>query len=391
MATVELDELESSVHPLTADQGQQLARSGLVAATPSPLVSGHWDVAPLGKVGVARIGDVDLWIRPKLDIARLLFLVGYGIDPKGWRDEEIGVKADDGLVPTVANALWRHSEWALRQGLLQGYLEIEETSHVLRGRLREADQLRRHHGRVIPMELRRDDFTVDIAENRILLGAITRVLAVPRVDQRSRQRLTALRLRLADVTSLIHGGRLPIWQPNRLNARYHTALRLAEIVWRATSPEHMPGTVGAVGFLFDVAKIFEDFVAVALAESLPTHMSGTAHRQYPCSLDEAAAVRMRPDLVWRVGGVAAAVVDAKYKRQKSDGYPNADLYQMLAYCTALGLRRGHLVYAKGSGQPAQHMVRRAGIEIVCHALDLTKPPIELLSRIDQLAADLTGK
>lgn len=390
MPVVELNELGVSTHPFTTDQGQQLARSGLVYAAPSALVSGHWDVSARGKVGAARIGDVDLWIRPKLTVARLLFLVGYAIDPKGWRDDEMAMATGDNLVPAVANALWRQTERAVRQGLLQGYREVEETSYVLRGRLREADQLRRHHGRVIPMELRHDDFTVDIAENQILLAAITRMLVVPRVDQRSRQRLTALRLRLADVTTLVRGARLPGWRPNRLNARYHTALRLAEIVWRATSPEHAPGTVTATGFLFDLGRIFEDFVTVALAEALPAHAAGTAHRQYPCSLDEAGTVKMKPDLVWRAGGVAAAVVDAKYKQEKPEGYPNADLYQMLAYCTALGLRRGHLIYAKGNGQPAVHTVRRGGVEIVCHALDLTLTPAELLHRIGRLAADLTG-
>ncbi|MBB4907000.1 McrC family protein [Actinophytocola algeriensis] len=390
MPVVELDELGSSAHSLTTEQGQRLARSGLVSAAPSALVPGQWDVAARGKVGVARVGDVDLWIRPKLDIARLLFLVGYAVDPKGWRDDEVELATGDGLVPAVANALWRQTERALRQGLLQGYREVEETSYVLRGRLREADQLRRHHGRVIPMELRHDDFTVDVAENQILLAAVTRMLTVPRVDDQSRQRLTALRVRLADVTSLIRGARLPAWRPNRLNARYHSALRLAEIVWQATSPEHAPGTVTATGFLFDLARVFEDFVTVGLAEALPTHAAGTAHRQYPCSLDEAAAVGMKPDLVWRVGGSPAAVVDAKYKQEKPEGYPNADLYQLLAYCTALGLRRGHLVYAKGNGLPARHVVRHAGVEIVCHALDLTLRPAELLGLIDRLARDLAG-
>ncbi|MBB4906268.1 5-methylcytosine restriction system specificity protein McrC [Actinophytocola algeriensis] len=207
MPVVELDELGSSDHPIITEQGRRLARSGTVSAAPSALVPGHWDIAARGKVGAARIGDIDLWVRPKLDIARLLFMVGYAIDPKGWRDDEIAMGTGDDLVPAVANALWRQTERAVRQGLLQGYREVEETSYVLRGRLREADQLRRHHGRVIPMELRHDDFTVDVTENQILLAAITRMLAVPRVNRRSRQRLTALRLRLADATTLVRGTR----------------------------------------------------------------------------------------------------------------------------------------------------------------------------------------
>ncbi|WP_181361614.1 hypothetical protein [Streptomyces sp. A244] len=49
-------------------------------------------------------------------------------------------------------------------------------------------------------------------------------------------------------------------------------------------------------------------------------------------LDEAGAVRMRPDLVWyEESGTPMAVADAKCKAGRPDGYPAADIYQMLAY------------------------------------------------------------
>lgn len=103
-------------------------------------------------------------------------------------------------------------------------------------------------------------------------------------------------------------------------------------------------------------------------------------------------MRIRPDLVWRVGGNVVAVVDAKYKIEKEkSGYPNKGIYQMLAYCASLGPRRGHLVYAKGSGVPVRHVVRRADIEIVCHAVDLTRQPADLRRWIDDLARELAGK
>jgi 5-methylcytosine-specific restriction enzyme subunit McrC len=96
-------------------------------------------------------------------------------------------------------------------------------------------------------------------------------------------------------------------------------------------------------------------------------------------------VVLRPDIVWKIRGSPVAVVDAKYKAEKPAGYPNADLYQLLAYCTVLGLRAGHLVYAKGNEEPAHHVVRRSGIEIFCHALDLGQPPVVLLSQMRSLA------
>ncbi|MBG0824924.1 restriction endonuclease [Planomonospora sp. ID91781] len=390
MIRVEVAETGQTQCVLAPEQGRLLAASGIVTAVPSPYDAAVWDISPRGGVGVARIGDVEVWVTPKLAIDRLLFLVGYAKSPKGWREETVGLDPQKDLVPAVAQALWRQAENALRQGLLQGYRTYEESSYVLRGRLRETDQIRRHHGRVIPMEIRHDDFTVDIPENQILLAAVSRMLTVPRLDAESRRRLTALRARLADVTTPVRGAVLPAWRPNRLNQRYHTALRLSEVVLQATSPEHSPGSVPANGFLFDLPKIFEDFVTVAVSEELTSRYGGAAHPQYPCHLDEALAVRMKPDLVWMRRGEPAAVVDAKYKREKQAGYPDADLYQMLAYCTALRLPRGHLVYAKGNADAARHVVRHTGVEIVCHALDLTRPSDVILSHIRHIVTDMAG-
>ncbi len=164
-------------------------------------------------------------------------------------------------------------------------------------------------------------------------------------------------------------------------------LRLAEVIWQATSPEHAPGSLLANGFLLRLWKIFEDFLVGALSEELQARHGGM-RRSYPCHLDQACAVEMKPDLVWQVNGQPVAVVDAKYKPEKPSGYPYADLYQVLAYCTTLQLPRGHLVYARGNVEPKRHLVRYSGIEIVCHALDLTLPPAKLLTQVGNIADEL---
>lgn len=376
---------------LTAEEGRMLASSDIVTASPSVHESQMWSITPSrGVVGVARVGDIEVWITPKLPIARLLFLAGYAVNPRGWRDEEAELDVAEGLVPAVARFLCQQAEHALRQGPLHGYRTVEESSAVLRGRLREADQLRRHHGRAIPMEIRHDDFTIDVPENQVLLAAIIRMAGVPRVREEHRRRLAALRAKLVGVSVPARGSPLPTWQPNRLNQHYHGVLRLAEVVWQATSPEHAPGSLLTTGFLFRLWKIFEDFLVVALSEELQAAHGG-AGRGYPCHLDEACAVQMKPDLVWQLNGRPVAVVDAKYKPEKPSGYPYADLYQVLAYCMALRLPRGHLVYARGDAVPVRHVIPHAGIEIVCHALDLALPPAKLLAQVATIADELVPR
>jgi 5-methylcytosine-specific restriction enzyme subunit McrC len=374
--------------PLDPAVGAALAASQVVTATPS-LTPGWWTVGPAGKVGVAELSDVEVWIRPKLEIRRLVFLVGYALNPKGWQNADVPLAEAPDLLTAVAYAFVRQADRALQQGLLQGYRTMEEALPVLRGRVRESDQMRTRHGLAVPLEVRYDEFTVDIAENQLLRAATEQLLRLPRVHRDVRHQLTRLLLRLADVSPLGRGQQRPVWHPSRLNARYHIALRLADLVLEGKSFEQRTGAARVNGFLFDMPRIFEDFVCVALREAL-TRYGGRTALQDRHHLDEAERVRMRPDLVWHVGGLPRLVVDAKYKAEKPAGFPDVDLYQMLAYCTALGLRRGHLVYAEGNELPARHVVRNACVEIVCHALDLDQDPRDLIAQVHSLADELAA-
>ncbi|MGH3276637.1 MAG: McrC family protein [Streptosporangiaceae bacterium] len=266
----------------------------------------------------------------------------------------------------------------------------EEAACVLRGRLREAAQLHRHHGLPVPLEIRHDDFTADIPENQILRAACAAMLRVPGVDGRSALMLARLLRDFADVTPLDRRDGVPPWYPTRLSARYHGALRVAGLVLRAAAAELASGDVVVNGFLLDMPGVFEDFVTAALREALVAAYGGRVDGQDRHQLDEAGQVQVLPDIVWKRHGAPVAVADAKHKAEKPAGYPNADLYQLLAYCTVLGLRAGHLIYAQGGERPARHVVRRAGIEICCHAVDLDTEPEVLVAGMRALAGRIAA-
>lgn len=382
MTELHLTEGGPSQVVLLADEvGEAIARSEIVTAF--RVGGGQWEVSANTKVGVAAIGEVTLWIRPKVDIHRILFLLGYAKNP-GWRDDTVELSKVADLVPALAHAFADQAARALELGLLQGYVEIDESSTVLRGRLREHDQLGQRYGIAVPLLVRFDDYTVDIAENRLLRAATELLLRLPGVAPRTRIRLRGIRQDLADVTPHVRGALLPRWEPTRLNARYNVALWLAELILRGNAVDHAPGDIRLGGFLVDMAKVYEDFLTVALTDALRPHggWSRPQDRQY---LDVEDLIAMKPDLVWYSDGQPAAVVDAKYKAEKPSGFPDADLYQMLAYCTALRLPDGHLVYAKGNASGASHEVRGVGITLHAHTVDLAAQPRVLLGEIDALA------
>ncbi|MER7417742.1 restriction endonuclease [Micromonospora peucetia] len=388
MSLIRLREASPAVQvQLGADDARRLAASEVVDVRPGP-APGLWRVRAGRKVGAARIGGVELHIEPKVPIARLFFLVGYARNPKGWRDESVSLTEQAGLVPALAAALSRQTDRALRQGLLQGYRSIDDTSPVLRGRLRETAQLGRRAGLALPLEIRHDDYTVDIAENRILATAVERMLRVPGVDAPSRRMLRHLSARFAGVTRLRPGEPVPDWRLTRLNERLRIALRLAELVLAGASVEAGRGGVLSNAFLLDMWRIFEDFLSVALRAAIESACGGTVVFQARHHLDGRRRLELRPDVLWRTGaGDVGAVLDAKYKADAA----REDAYQMLAYCVAYRLTHGHLVYASGEQSPVHHIVRNAGIEIVCHALDLDADPADLLSRVGALAAEITGR
>jgi len=126
-------------------------------------------------------------------------------------------------------------------------------------------------------------------------------------------------------------------------------------------------------------------VCTALGEAL-IQRSGRYTTQHSLHLDDAGQIRMKPDLVWlNTDRAVHAVADAKYKAERPDGFPDADLYQMLAYCTVLGLSHGHLVYAKGNEPVRSLHIRGSDVQLHCHTLDLTLDPTDLLIQVGQLA------
>lgn len=362
------------------------AELAVVSRTPG---TADWLVAAGTKVGVARVGELQVTIRPKITIDRLVFLMGYATKPTFWRNHSVLLDVESDLPEALAHAFSRLASKAIEQGLLQGYKTVDESLAVVRGRIRVRDQISRRYGVGLPLEVTYDDFTTDIAENQILLAAATRLLLMPGITKPVRHSLQRLRLQMTGVSVLERGTLLPTWVPSRLNARYQAPLHLAELILAGDSFEQRVGDLHVSGFVFDMWKIYEDFVSIALRESLAPY-GGAASFQHRMHLDVARNVEMRPDFFWTGRDGRRVVVDAKYKAEKPAGFPQADLYQLLAYCTVLGLAEGHLVYAKGNEAEVAHEIQGAGVTVHCHTLDLNQAPGVLLEQMHALAAVLAA-
>ena len=368
--------------PFAADVIERACLTGLLE---SRLTAIGGQVKPqLNRVGSVSVGEHEFVVHPKAPFASVLFMLGYAADP-GFRPDEVS-GVGDSLVPAVAETYARLLEQALGRGVVQGYRRLDESAVTVRGRIRFSDQMSRRGGQLLPIELTIDDYTVDIAENQILRGATRLLLTLPRIPSSARRRLAHLDGQLAGVSSLSPGRELPRWRPSRLNERYHSSLRFAALVLARLTPTQTDGGVPVASFVVNMAEAFEGFVTAALTSAFADLSPGVSVGQYATHLDDEHRQPIRPDFVHTVGGAPTVVMDAKYKT----GSPRVeDSYQMLAYCTVLGLTEGTLIYVADRTRDHEKIatVRRSGITIRTWRLDVGAAPARMLAQLHGLVAD----
>ena len=109
----------------------------------------------------------------------------------------------------------------------------------------------------------------------------------------------------------------------------------------------------------------------------------TGRRAPATYLDVERNVKLEPDLSWLVDGECVFVGDCKYKRPVG-AIPNADIYQMHAYLTALQLRKGLLVYASGEEMPPAATIVEADRSIEVAAIDLSRSLADVIADVGVL-------
>lgn len=372
---------------LSANERDTLRRvAPFIDITPTPETSACYDLRPGSTIGTVDLGTLAIEIRPKLPIDRVLFLISYALGQRRWDEVTFDLAPAPSLVEAIVPGFVSQLHRALQHGVLQGYRVQEDALLTIRGRIRFEDQIRRRFDQLLPIEVRYDEFSADIDENRLLKAAIERLRRLRLRSPRLRHALHAFDRLLAEVSAVTYDPRaLPEITWTRLNERYRPAVTLAKLILRATSFDMLHGHVRASTFLIDMNEVFEDFVVLALRDTLNLRSTefpqGNAARAL--TLDRAGALRLKPDISWWDGGRCLFVGDVKYKRTTIGQHD--DIYQLLAYAVAADLPGGLLIYAAGEREPARHDIIHLGKRLEIIALDLAGPPETVLQQIEHVA------
>lgn len=308
-----------------------------------------------GVVGVIAAEGCALEILPKIDIPgvdgaeatgsirrRLVHMLAVALDLKIDAGQ---VTALDWQRETLLEILIRlFSEKlvdAVRQGMPRRYVEHADDLPTLRGRLNVTRQFTALAVEPSRLACRFDALTPDIALNRIMKAAVTRLSRIARTTDNQR-RLRELAFAYADIADVpVTALRWDEVTLDRTNARWRELLNLARLLLGERFQTTSAGGSDGFSLLFEMNTLFEEYVARMLQRALAdTHLRVVSQggRLYCLETDDRRGLfQTRPDILIKRGDAVVQVIDTKWKRiaaridDPKQGVSQADVYQMMAY------------------------------------------------------------
>jgi 5-methylcytosine-specific restriction enzyme subunit McrC len=351
--------------------------------------SDRWIVSPGSTVGVLELPSGSrLRCQPKAPVRNVFYMLAtaYGFrDP--FLDQALAFERIDELFDFLVEHLANLIDARLERGLYRAYVERQDNLPAVRGRILIAEDVRRNAVLRHRTFCQYTEFTWDIPENRVIrqtVFAMSRLVRSPVLQQR----LAALDRALGEIDPApLPLSRFDTFHYHRLNDDYRPIHRLCRLLLEGASVSEQTGDLGFRAFLLDMNQLYETFLSVALRDALGDGLELTSQRVR--HLDRDNRVTIRPDLAVLAGGIPCVIADAKYKLTSGPGQGHADLYQMLAYCTAEQVHRGVLIYPRWEGAGASTVrVRNSPVEIERFSIDLGGSIADIQTEVRRLASRL---
>lgn len=350
-----------------------------------------------GVVGVIAAGGSALEILPKIDVPgeegeratgsirrRLVHMLAVALDLKIDAGQ---VTALDWQRETLLEILIRlFSEKlvdAVRQGMPRRYVEHADDLPALRGRLNITRQFTTLAVEPSRLACRYDALTPDIALNRIMKAAVTRLSRIARTTDNQR-RLRELAFAYADIADVpVSALRWDDVVLDRTNGRWRELINLARLLLGERFQTTSAGGSDGFSLLFEMNTLFEEYIARTLKRALADtdlRVVSQGGRLYCLETEDRRQVfQTRPDILIKRGNTLLQVIDTKWKRiaaridDPKRGVSQADVYQMMAYGRLYRCGRLTLIY------PHHHEIGCEEGLIDGYAINSTEDRLELFS------------
>jgi len=265
------------------------------------------------------------------------------------------------IVDLFARVLAKGVRRLLRRGLDRGYVEVEEDTASLRGRILVGETVRRNLLRRPHAACRFDELRHDVLHNQIIKATLQRLLEAERLSVELAEELRKLYRPLDGITNIrLSGGLFRRVQFSRNTGHYDLLLRVCGLIYECLLREEREKKSKFPDILDNVEKmstIFEDFVR----DFFRTGQTEFTVRSEVITWDAAAMDPLHmsylpPQMVTDVSLRSLSrtiVIDTKYYRKTLSRYKgnekiwSPNLYQLFAYLKNLERHGGPDATADG--------------------------------------------
>lgn len=351
------------------------------------LGSGRFAVRFRDVIGIVRLGDLQITIRPKIDDAHFLHVIRHSDAVPKVADDHAAVESGMDYASLLAHWCVTEAEGLLRRGLGVGYSEFTEELDQVRGRL---DVVRTFSevqlGRCVAI-CEFEELGEDTPLNRIVKAACRKIAGGDGFSSAIRRRATGVVARMDAVGELRPSDRNA--RVSRLTRSYSRCLPLAKLVLAGQGLHAHSGAVKGSVFLMRTPELVEDGVRNLLRRTLP-HCNVRKQRL----LLGGGGMSMNPDLLF---GAPDAVGDVKYRLFGGD-WERGSLYQGVTFATAFRVNHCGVFSFVRSAQaaaPRRLQVGSVAVEAFNWIADAEVSPAAsqqaLVARVAAWVASFSGK
>jgi 5-methylcytosine-specific restriction enzyme subunit McrC len=336
---------------------------------------GRYRLTATGHVGTIA-GPTCRWvIRPKVPVASLFHLLAP-TDPVPVVEDRVTAVQGAEVLDFLSGQLARLMAEQAAAGLHRAYTEQAGHGPFLQGRLDLAAHLREPPGHKDRFHCRYDEFSADVPCNQVARASAELVLRSPLAGEGVKAALRQALQGFAGVSSVpLEDALFREAGPTRLTEAYGPLLDLCRLLAEGLTAGTAAGPTPCPAFLLDMERVFERYVTGGAVRAFPAGGPYAVSVQ-PLYLASRPApgqpdLPMRPDVAVDRDGQPALVIDAKWKSLPGSPLVTDDVYQVLAYCTALGVGRAVLVYPGRRDRVWQYDLARTPVTVAIRTLRVT--------------------
>lgn len=353
----------------------------------------RYRLTALGCVGILVTPTCRFVIRPKIPLANVLAMLDPLADFPIQSDRIAAEKGTEAL-DFLADQLARRMAERVAAGLHRAYRQQSEQGTVLYGSLDLPAQLREAPGRKDQLHSQYDELSIDLPCNRIVKATAEMLSASSLLSAEVR---AALRQALAGFEGVCSVPLSPcLWDElyvGTIREEYRPMLDLCRLLADSLALNDAAGNMPAPSFLLDLERVFELHVTRGIVEAFAQIPNCTVGVQVTHTVSEPAVdqpdITMRPDLTIDCDGRRVLVIDAKWKRLPRLA-ETTDLYQVMAYGTALGAEGVVLVYPGRRWSIREYRLTRSPLRLMICTLPVGGTRAACVRSVRRLARALKG-